>query len=131
MSAQTRRVAARAIDREVPVTTPPLIRELLNEPSAARAPAIAALLRELPPGTLPLQACCAHGGWVDQDDLEIRVRGVREDRQGLKAELDVFFTEVVGGCNCHDDPTRHPAYARLRLCIDRRTGDMDLAPAGD
>lgn len=107
-----------------------LFPELLTD-GAGRKSAIEALLRGLPPASLPLAACRAHGGWIDGDDLRFSVGRVAEDRHGLAAELDLFFTEVVGGCNCHDDPVRHPGYARLRLRIARTDGALSFEPLTD
>ena len=107
-----------------------LFPELLTG-GAGRRSAIEALLRGLPPARLPLATCCAHGGWIDEGDLRFSVVRVAEDRQGLAAELELFFSEVVGGCNCHDDPVRHPGYARLRLRIARGDGALSFEPLTD
>jgi hypothetical protein len=107
-----------------------LFPELLTD-GAGRKSAIEALLRGLPPASLPLAACCAHGGWIDGDDLAFRVQRVVEDRLGLAAELELFFSEVVGGCSCHDEPVRHPGYARLRLRIARADGALSFEPLTD
>jgi hypothetical protein len=35
----------------------------------------------------------------------------------------VFFTEVVGGCSCGDEPFEQPVYCELGVTIDRQSGE--------
>ena len=44
--------------------------------------------------------------------------------------LGVFFAEVVGGCNCHDDPVATHSYALLGLRIARSDGAAVWASLG-
>jgi hypothetical protein len=68
---------------------------------------------------LPLQQGVAHGGVADGSDLAVSVFGVREDNAAIHAEVGVFFSEVVAGCNCGDDPMDLHAYCVMRVSIDK------------
>ena len=80
----------------------------------------------MPAGSLPPQGCCHQGGRVHDDTVEISLVSVRADQQQIRAQLDVFFIVVVGGCNCNDDPVGYPMCCRMQLRIDRATAESRL-----
>ncbi len=99
---------------------------ILGSPTDRLAQGIAAAFKDIPAHSLPLQGCCHQGGAIDDGAVEISVVSVRADAQQIRAELDVFFTEVVGGCSCSDDPVGYPMCCRMRLRIDRTTAESRL-----
>ena len=92
------------------------------------AQTIARALEALPPGELPLQACCSQGGWVDDSQLAVSVLELRPDTHCVVARVGVFFTELVGGCNCHDDPAQVNAYGVFEIRIERIGGLAWIVP---
>ena len=76
-------------------------------------------LRALPAGSLPLQRGTAQGGLVDDSDIAVTLLQATEEPAVLRLRIGVFFTEVVGGCSCGDDPVAANAYCELGLEIDR------------
>jgi hypothetical protein len=78
-------------------------------------------------GVLPLDKGVAYGGTVDDSDLTVSVLHSRDDGTALEARVGVFFTEVIGGCSCGDDPTPLPAYCELRIRIDKATAEAAIA----
>lgn len=89
-------------------------------------------LASLPAGSLPLEAGCDQGGRVDDGSARFTVLLARADAQGVQVRLGVFFTEVVGGCSCGEDPFSVDTYCELDLAI--QAGDARLrawvVPAG-
>ena len=76
-----------------------------------------ATLQELDPASLPLEVGCTQGGRIDAADISFGLLDhCWDDRT---ARVGVFFTEVVGGCNCHDDPVRNPVYLVMVVRFDR------------
>ena len=75
-------------------------------------------LESLTAGSLPLHEYTTQGGMVDDNNIAVSVFSVEELGDGLQAKVGVFFTEIVGGCNCHDDPVGENAYAELVLRIN-------------
>jgi hypothetical protein len=71
---------------------------------------------------LPLQQGTAHGGVADGSKLAVSVFSVRADDGTIHAEVGAFFSEVVAGCNCGDDPMELHAYCVMRISIDRVSG---------
>lgn len=92
---------------------------------------LALALAELPVEQLPLQAGCNQGGMIDADDLVISVLEMQRRPQKLSARVGVFFTELVGGCNCHDDPSRSNAYCVLEVAIDGDRDSLSLRAVAD
>jgi len=74
---------------------------------------------DLPPGTLPLQQATDQGGMVEDSNIAVSV--LRSDVNGnrLETKVCIFFNEIVGGCNCHDDPVSANLQATVLVSIDR------------
>jgi hypothetical protein len=90
---------------------------------------IAESLRQLPSGTLPLHLACEFGGRVKDNDLIVSILHMYPTRDTVMARTAVFFTEVVGGCSCHDDPVSHARYSLMNITIERKTGIACLEEA--
>lgn len=88
-------------------------------------------LEGLAPGALPLQSCTTRGGNIDDSDISVSVLNTRESGHCIEARLGVFFTEVVGGCNCHDDPVRENAYCEIAISIDMQTAIVKFSSLGE
>jgi hypothetical protein len=68
---------------------------------------------------LPLQQGVAMGGVANASNLAVSVFSAHEDDAAIRAEVGVFFTEVVAGCNCGDDPMDLHGYCVMRISIDK------------
>jgi hypothetical protein len=68
---------------------------------------------------LPLQDCVQFGGWADTDDLKLSLTRLTPGNEDMVAEITVYFSERIGGCNCLDDPSRHPVVARLEATLTK------------
>ena len=88
-------------------------------------------LRTLPAGTLPLHRACTQGGIVDDSDLSISLLGCTTGAGHHRVRIGVFFSEVVGGCNCHDDPVASTAHAVLRVDIALADGSASVGAASE
>jgi hypothetical protein len=95
-------------------------------PSDDFARALKADLEALPAGTLPLHLATTQGGLVDDSDISVSVLTHTDDAAAIRARVGVFFTEAVGGCNCHDDPIRANGYCLLEVSIHKRTAAADF-----
>ncbi len=84
-------------------------------------------LEHLPPGTLPLAQATTQGGRVDDSDISVTVVALRDDGDFIRARVMVFFSEVVGGCSCGDDPLASNAQGEFEVSIDRRTADAEFS----
>ena len=80
-------------------------------------------IESLDAGHLPLHRCVNQGGQVDASDMAVTVLDVSEVQHAIHARVGVFFTEVVGGCSCGDEPFEQPVYCELGVTIDRQSGE--------
>ena len=78
-------------------------------------------LENLPAGTLPLENGTSRGGFVDDSDISVTVISVIQDENSIQAKIGVFFTEIIVGCGCGDDPIPENAYCEMQISIDRKT----------
>ncbi len=88
------------------------------EQVATQLPAVLQMLRD----QLPLQPMCNQGGFADAEHLTLSVLSVEHQGDSSRARVSVFFEEVVGGCNCHDDPHRANVHGLLQVSVDRSRG---------
>ena len=72
---------------------------------------------------MPLYRCVSQGGQVDASDMAVTVLDVTAVEEEISARIGVFFTEVVGGCSCGEEPFESPVYCELGLTINRQSGD--------
>ncbi len=70
---------------------------------------------------LPLSRGTGSGGRIDGSDLAVTVISARENGLTVQARVGVFFTEIVGGCSCGDEPFSQPAYCMLQVTIEKQT----------
>ena len=76
---------------------------------------------------LPLSEATAQGGLVDDRDISVMVLRSHEERHRICAQVGVFFSEIVGGCSCGDDPFVQTAYCELEVYIDKLTAEAGFA----
>lgn len=84
-------------------------------------------LEALAPDALPLQLGVSQGGLADGTDITVSVFGVRDDAQAIHADLGVFFTEIIAGCSCGDDPMPLPAACVMRCSIDKSSAQAAIS----
>lgn len=74
-------------------------------------------------GELPLRLLCEQGGMVDTSQFSVSLLSTDHQEERSSVRIGVFFNEIIGGCNCHDDPHRANVYGVLSLRVDRRKGE--------
>lgn len=114
-----------ALTEEIQLDTATLI-AILRGPAAEQGPRLARALGALEALPLALQRCCNQGGLADPAGLTVSVLDCELTPGAARARLGVFFVEVVGGCNCNDDPVEVNAYCELDLTV--ADGTLTLRP---
>ena len=102
---------------------------LATWPTSEREAALKRALEGLDAACLPLQQALARGSQVTAEPLQVMVLTTAETEDGLRARVGVFFTSLIGGCQCADDPTSLeslPEYAQIEVTIQRETGMAHL-----
>lgn len=94
-------------------------------PTPERDATLKRALEGLDAACLPLQQALARGSQVTAEPFQVMVLTTAEPEDGLQAQVGVFFTSLIGGCQCADDPTpleSLPEYAQIEVTIQRETG---------
>ncbi len=83
-------------------------------------------IENLKTGTLPLEHGILQGGLIDDSNITATILSSTETASQIKTRAGIFFTEVVGGCNCNDDPIEINVYCEIRISINKTTADADI-----
>ncbi len=92
-------------------------------------PALKADLEALPSGLLPLQQALRQGSVALYQDLHPVVLSVDSGPDTHELVCTLFFSSLVAGCQCADDPSpeeRLAESARLRILIDARDASAEI-----
>jgi hypothetical protein len=107
--------------------------KLVDSVGALGTPAFAEVLigelLALPDGVLPVEG--EQGGLIDPASLGVILLSSRADADRIEVGVGVFFTEIVGGCSCGDEPFGVNGYKELRLRIERADGAAVILFRGD
>jgi len=77
-------------------------------------------------GLLPLQQELYHGSYSNGEDLSVMIIAVADQPQAICVNVGIFYTSVIAGCSCADDPTpvdNLPEFCELRFDIDKSTAE--------
>lgn len=78
---------------------------------------------------LPLQQGLSQGGYSDDADLGVMLLSAAEEARFLRVRVGVFYSSLIIGCQCADDPTTvesQPEYCEIQVDIDRDTAAATL-----
>ncbi len=89
-------------------------------------PELQAALTALDAESLCLHQATTMGGCVDADSIAVTILSIADETGDPVVRVGVFFNEIVGGCNCHDDPVASPAYCELIVSLDAVTGQAEI-----
>ena len=80
---------------------------------------------------LPLQQMLQHGSHMAEEPVTVRLVSVQAQPRQLQLRIGVFFTSLIAGCSCADDPTPSDTlaeYGELDLSLDRESAAADIPP---
>ncbi len=87
------------------------------------------VLEGLDADCLPLQQALRRGSQATGEPFQVMVLTTAEGAEELRVRVGIFFTSLIGGCQCADDPTpleSLPEYAQIDVIIHRETGIASL-----
>jgi hypothetical protein len=110
---------------------------LIRSIQAWGTPRFEAVLREeiaqLGAGVLPLQAGLTSGSIGLDDKVSAMILGVTEAPDAIRVRAGIFYTSILAGCACADDPTpenENAEYCQVELEIDRASGEARVRLEG-
>ena len=62
-------------------------------------------IEQLDAGLLPLQQGLSASSYVTDRPFQVRIISVREEAGKIRVKAGIFYTGVIAGCSCADDPT--------------------------
>ena len=102
---------------------PKFIKSLYDWESDTFTQTLKSELENLETSIIPLDKGTSQGGYVDDSNITATVLRVSDDMTTIHAHVGIFFTEIVVGCGCGDDPMPTNAYCEMQIDIDKATGE--------
>lgn len=78
---------------------------------------------------LPLQEGLTTSSYALDKNLKVMVNRVFESETHLQVSVGLFYTGVISGCNCADDPTpvdECAEYCEVQLDINKKTAETTV-----
>ena len=86
-------------------------------------------IEQLTIAQLPLQQGLSSTSHALDDRLRVMIISVADEGRIIRAKAGIFYTGIVAGCSCADDPTpvnEESEYCELQLDIDKTTGETTV-----
>ncbi len=79
---------------------------------------------------LPLQQGLSTSSYALDDKLNVLIISVSDDASFIRAKTGIFYTGIIAGCSCADDPTpveEQVEYCVVQLDINKVTAETTVA----
>jgi hypothetical protein len=79
---------------------------------------------------LPLQQGLSRSSYVTERPFQAMILGVDEAASSIRVRAGIFYTGVIAGCSCADDPSpvdELNEYCEVLLVIDRHTSETAVS----
>ncbi len=83
---------------------------------------------------LPLQQGLTTTSHVSERPIQVMILGVAEESAYIRVRAGIFYTGVIAGCNCADDPSpidEQNEYCVVQIDIDRTTAESTVSLVKD
>lgn len=83
---------------------------------------------------LPLQQGLSASSYALDHDLRAVMLKVTHEGDVIQVKAGIFYTGVISGCNCADDPTpvdEQPEYCEVQIDINVSTAETYISLAGE
>jgi hypothetical protein len=83
---------------------------------------------------LPLQQGLAHSSHATDTPPQVMLIGTKEDDDGIRVRAGLFYTGIIAGCSCADDPTpvdEQAEYCVVEVVLDLASGTAMIGLAQD
>lgn len=79
---------------------------------------------------LPLQQGLTYSSYAITNNLSVSILKVTEDERSLIIKAGLFYTGIIAGCNCADDPTpvdENNEYCEALFQINKKTAETSVS----
>jgi len=87
-------------------------------------------IERLDAGALPLQQGLSQGSYSNGEGLSVMIIGISDQPNVIRAKAGIFYTAIIAGCSCADDPTPVddlPEYCEVQVDIDKITAETTVS----
>lgn len=84
----------------------------------------------LDPDYLPLQQGLSHSSYANGDNLSVSILKIENENNSLSVKAGLFYTGIIAGCNCADDPTpvdENNEYCEVLFSINKKTAETTVS----
>lgn len=75
---------------------------------------------------LPLQQALQLGSYATRDKLQVMINSMGEEQNHIVVNTGIFYSSIIAGCNCSDDPTPvdlNAEYCEMIFKINKSNAD--------
>ena len=86
-------------------------------------------IKHLSAELLPLQQGLSISSHVTARPVQAMVLDQSEDAELIRVKAGIFYTGIIAGCSCADDPTpiaEQNEYCVLQFCIDKQSAETTV-----
>lgn len=86
-------------------------------------------IQTLSPEQLPLQKGLSISSYVGPSPFTVTILKVSEDADNIIIKTGVFYTGIIAGCNCSDDPSpvdEQNEYCEILFTINKNTAETSV-----
>ena len=86
-------------------------------------------IQNISPELLPLQQGLSLSSYVGNTPFSITILNVANEDSMIKIKTGVFYTGIIAGCSCSDDPTptdEQNEYCEIQFTINKTTAETDV-----
>ena len=83
-------------------------------------------LEQLKVAELPLQQALTHSSFATESKFNVMIISVSEEPERIRAKAGIFYTGIIPGCSCANDPTpetEYSEYCEVQFDISKRTAE--------
>lgn len=87
-------------------------------------------IEQLPIDQLPLQQGLSTSSYAINNNLKAMIIGVSEEASVIRAKVGLFYSGIIAGCSCADDPTpveENNEYCEIQIDIDKYTAEATIS----
>ena len=66
------------------------------------------------------------GGFIDKQSISVSILSSKIIEETLELKCSIFFSEHIGGCNCHDDPHSENGYCEAVFNWEKESLKINL-----
>ena len=86
-------------------------------------------IQDLDPNLLPLQQGLSLSSYVGKTPFSVVILNVSEEADYMKIKVGIFYTGIIAGCSCSDDPSptdEQNEYCDLLFSINKNTANTEV-----